>query len=373
MLLHPGSWEPAQSSERGARRALRRAARRHAAPETHAAVLELTTGVHSGVEQSIAELAALRARLAAELDAMGLAVAAAGMHPLAVAAQTRISTATRYREIDASMRMLTRREPTMALHVHVGVPDPEDAVRVMTGLRRTAPALIALAANSPFSQGRDGGFASERTMVFREFPRTGLPRVFDDYADYVDTLDGLVASGAIDDPSFMWWDVRLQPALGTVEVRLMDAQTTVGETAALVALVQALARLELEDDPSPPTPSPEVLAENCFRAARDGMDARLVDTGSRRLVPVRDTVEGLLVRARPHARVLGCSEAFERVLLLSIGSGADRQRALADRHGRLDHVVAALAGLFVPDATRTPPGRSGSCVAGWRTPDLPSC
>ena len=185
-----------------------------------------------------------------------------------------------------------------------------------------------------------------------------MPRVYADYADYVEAVDAVVSSGAIPDPSFLWWDMRLQPALGTVEVRIMDAQTTLGDTAALVALVQSLARLELEGDISAAEPSPEVLAENRFLAARDGMDARLIDPGANCLVPVRDTLEALLGRCRPHALALGCGPELERVRHLAANNGADRQRALAAHDGTLDHLPARLAYRFLaPYVREGTPGR----------------
>ena len=187
---------------------------------------------------------------------MGLTAAAAGTHPLTVWEETQVSGAGRYRELDDSLRVLARREPTMALHVHVGVPAAEDAIRVLNGLRDRIPVLLALSANSPFWQGRNSGFASTRTLIFQAFPRAGPPRRFSRYGDYMAAVDALIACGAVPDPSFVWWDARLQPALGTVEVRVMDAQSTVGEVAPLVALIQSLARLELEGDPTTATAPP---------------------------------------------------------------------------------------------------------------------
>ncbi len=323
----------------------------HASPETHASVVELVTGIHRDVDGATAELASLRRRLARELDAMGLAAAAAGTHPLTVRAQTEVSGAARYRHLGDSMRALARREPTMALHVHIGVPDPEDAVRLLNGLRRHVPVLLALSANSPFWQGHDAGFASSRTVIFQAFPRTGVARRFAGYADYVEAIDALIAPGALPDPSFLWWDVRLAPALGTVEVRVMDAQSTITEVAPLVALVQSLARLELEGEPSAAAPGDEVIAENRFLAARDGIEARLIDAGAGALVPVRETVDELLVECRPHALALGCAGALERVQWLASTNGADRQRGFAEG-GRLDGLVARLAGLYVVPAAR---------------------
>ena len=345
MLLDPRDWTLAQSSDE-VLAGLSDELAPYTAPETHAGVVELVTGVHSHVDGVVRELGSLRNRLASELDAMGLSTAAAGTHPLTVWAETEISGAPRYRDLEASMRMLARREPTMALHVHVGVPSPEDAIRVLNGLRRSIPVLLALSANSPFWQGRDGGFASARTVAFQAFPRTGLPRLFANYADYVEAIDALIASDALPDPSFLWWDIRLQPALGTVEVRVMDAQSTVGEVAPLVALIQSLARLELEGGRSPAVPGAEILAENRFLAARDGMDARLIDTATRSLTPVHETLSALLAACRPHAVALGCAGALDRVQSLATVNGADRQRAFAAGDRRLDRLVASLAARF---------------------------
>ena len=169
------------------------------------------------------------------------------MHPTTVWQETRISGGERYQQLYASLRELARREPTFALHVHVAVADPEDAVRAMNGLRAHLPLLLALSANSPFWQGRETGLASTRTPMFGAFPRVGLPRAFADYDDYVESIDLLMRCGAFPEPTFLWWDVRLQPRWGTVEVRIMDAQTTVDDSAALVALVQSLVHMEASE------------------------------------------------------------------------------------------------------------------------------
>ena len=346
MLLAPSDWFLAQSSD-VVLAGLSDELSVHTSPETHARVVELATGVHHDVAGAVAELASLRSRLSLELDALGLTVAAAGTHPFAMREETEVSGAARYRALDDSLRVLARREPTMALHVHVGVPAPGDAIRVLNGLRRSIPVLLALSANSPFLRGRDTGFASARTPIFQAFPRAGPPRFFADYFNYIGAVDVLIAPGAIPDPSFLWWDVRLQPALGTVEVRVMDAQSTVREVAPLVALVQSLARLELEGDASPAAPGAEVLAENRFLAARDGMDARLIDPAARPLVPVRETLEALLAECRPHAVALGCAQALDGVRCLAAATGADRQHALVAGPGSLDDLVASLAERFL--------------------------
>jgi glutamate---cysteine ligase / carboxylate-amine ligase len=362
MLLNPSDFSLAQSGEKVLRR-LSGELYAHTAPETHASVIELATGIHSDVAGAVAELAALRALLDRELRAMGLIAASAGMYPLAYSGETRVSGSARYGVVAESMRMLARREPTLALHVHIGVPDPEDAIRVLNGLRDAVPVLLALSANSPFSKAHDSGFASSRTVIFQAFPRTGTARRFSGYADYVQAVDALIASGALPDPSFLWWDVRLQPALGTVEVRVMDAQITVADTAALIALVHSLARLELVDESVDSGVGPEVLAENRFLAARDGLDARLIDPEKRVLVPVRALLDALLATCRANADAVGSVE-LDRVSRLAAANGAERQRRWAREDG-LVQLVSKLTQRFAAPSTRsrqrTPPapGREG--------------
>ena len=344
MLLDAQTYAPAHRADEVLAN-LSDALRVRASPETHACVIELRTREHPTVPGVIGELSRLRSALAWELAGMGLRPAAAGTHPLAPPGGGENSMAERYELVAATMRWLARREPTMALHVHVGVPAAEDAIRVLNRLRESVPVLIALSSNSPFASGRDAGFASSRTTIFGGFPRTGSPRPFSSYFDYVEAVDAVIASHAIPDPTFLWWDVRLQPRLGTVEVRALDAPSTLREAAALVALVQSLARLELEGEPLDHRTGPEVLDENRFLAARDGVHARLIDPTIRRLVPIGETVERLVQACRPHASALGCAAALEDVPRLLQANGAARQRAKAARDG-LASVPAALADQF---------------------------
>ncbi|HYB26083.1 MAG TPA: YbdK family carboxylate-amine ligase [Solirubrobacteraceae bacterium] len=354
MLLNPSAYSLVQSSE-SVLAGLSDELATHASLETHASVIELRTGIHGDVAGAVAEIEWLRAQFAEELGAMRLAAASAGTYPMACREETRVSRGARYSLVSDSMRSLARREPTLALHVHVGVPDPEDAIRVLNGLRAALPPLLALSANSPFSRGRDSGFASARTVIFQGFPRTGAPRHFSCYDDYVEAVDALIATGALPNPSFLWWDVRLQPALGTVEVRVMDAQSTLADSAALIALIPSLARLELEDGSAENAIAPEVLAENRFLAARDGLDARLIDPVARQLVPARTQVDELVERCREHADAVGMIE-LDRIGRLMHANGAERQRVWAKDHG-LAGVVSMLTQCFASSNRTSTAGR----------------
>src|SRR3712207_4680751 len=172
------------------------------------------------------------------------------------------------------------------------------------------PLLLALSANSPYWQGRDTGLASARTPLFQAFPRVGIPRVFSSYADWVRSVDLLVGSGALPDHTFLWWDIRLQPRYGTVEVRIMDVQASVEHTAALVALVQSLVRLEVLEGyaSSRVLHAQEVLDENRFLAARDGVAAQLIDPDRGRRVPVAELAAEVVDACVPHAQDLGCAD-----------------------------------------------------------------
>src|SRR3954453_16390172 len=281
----------------------------------------------------------------------GLGARASGPAPVALGSAACVCPASRYQVILRTMADLARREPTFALHVHVGVPDPDRAIRLLNQMRAHVPLLLALSANSPFWQGRSTGLASTRTSVFGAFPRTGLPRRFHSYEDWVSTVDGLLRCGAFPEPTFLWWDIRPQPTLGTVEVRIMDAQTDPGATAALVALVQSLGPLALAAGHAPEglVGAEELLAENRFPAARDGIEADLLDPVAELRRPARAQLRAVLDAARPHADELGCRAELERVAGVEREAPLPRPLEPAERRGRLPGLMAELTAAFVPD------------------------
>jgi len=350
MLLDPVTWMPASRSEE-VLEALAPAISDHTAAETHGSVLELATSPHATVAGAAEQLADLRLGLADQLGSMGMAAAVGGTHPLASWEDTEVSPGARYQFLYASMRELARREPTFALHVHVAVPDEHAAVRALDGLREELPLLLALSANSPYWQGRDSGLASARIPVFQAFPRTGTPRAFGSYEAYVEAVDVLIRCDAIPEPTFLWWDARLQPRLGTIEIRIMDAQTRVRDTAALTALVQCLVRREALGRAEDREPlAPEVVEENRFLASRDGMDAKFVDPDAGRCVPVADRLAETLRSCAPHAEFLRCEAELASVTTLAERPGALRQRAVGARAEGIPGVLRAMHGEFVSAA-----------------------
>jgi glutamate---cysteine ligase / carboxylate-amine ligase len=346
MLLDPRGWGLTQRADEVLAHARAELAGRCAA-ETHEAALELRTAPHPTVREAIAELRDLRALLVQDLGRLGMAAASCGMHPGPTSEPTSVSPSSRYQVIHRTMRGLARREPTFALHVHVGVPDAHSAIRLLNRLRAHVPLLLGLSASSPFLRGRPTGLASNRTIVFQGFPRTGIPREFHSYEDWVSTVEVLLRSGAIPEPTFLWWDVRPQPRLGTVELRIMDAQPRLATTAALAALVQALARLELEQGFAHPelVGAQEVLAENRFIAARDATAAELIDPVAVDLVPLAVLLDDVLAAARPHAQALDAADELEATRTLVLAPEPRRQERLVAAAG-IPVLVADLAARF---------------------------
>jgi carboxylate-amine ligase len=276
--------------------------------------------------EGVEAVAALRARA----REAGGAMIGAGIHPDGAWGDVVHVDEPRYHAIHDQLRGLLRRTPTCALHVHVGMPDAETAIHVYNGLREWLPLLQALAANSPFWHGVDSGLATARAQLFRGFPRSEIPRAFASFDDFEETAAAVVAAGDAPDYTFLWWDIRPHPRLGTVEVRAMDAQSSLRSVVGLVALVhglaQAAAEAPVQDDGWTPR---EALMESSFRAARDGLAATLFYENALR--PVREIAAAAVARAQPFTGGDGLDEVTR--LVEHTGGGADRQRAAFARGG----------------------------------------
>jgi carboxylate-amine ligase len=307
--------------------------------ELHACQVELITGIHNTAGEAARALGALRGAVVGT----GAGLLGAGTHPSAEAGDAEITDKERYERIHYLLgdAVLT---PVGGLHIHIGMPDPETAVRVFNGLRRHLPLLQALAANSPFRHGRDTGLASSREVTMRAWPRTGVPRAMRDFADFVEMSEVMIRAADVPDYTWFWWNMRPHPRLGTVEIRTLDAQTSLADTAALAAFVHCLASSEAARVPETRPGSellPEVLEEGIFRAARFGVDAELLDADYRpHRVP--EVVGSLIDNLGEHAEQLGC--AAELALLPELvrrGGGAGRQRAIHEIAG-IDAVTREL-------------------------------
>jgi carboxylate-amine ligase len=307
-------------------------------PELHACHIELISDVSRCAGEAVETLVALRrAALGTGAGLLG-----SGTHPSALEGEAAITDRARYERIHDLLGDAVA-TPVGGLHIHVGMPDAETAIRVFNGLRRHLPLLQALAANSPFKHGHDTGLASAREVTVRGWPRSGVPRAMRDFDDFAASAARLARAADVPDYTWFWWKLRPHPRLGTVEVRALDAQSTLEDVAALVALVHCLARHEADGPTGPDTPG-EVLEEGLFRAARFGVQARLPDAEGR-LRPVSRLLEEALAPARAHAVELECERELERLpRLLAEGGGAGRQRRAYAIAG-MDRLLRELTAL----------------------------
>ncbi|MBV8955265.1 MAG: YbdK family carboxylate-amine ligase [Solirubrobacterales bacterium] len=303
--------------------------------ELHACQVELITSVHRTVGDAVRELGELRRAVIRT----GAGLLGSGTHPSADEGDAVITDKERYERIRFLLgdAVVT---PVGGLHIHVGMPDAERAIKAFNGLRRDLPLLQALAANSPFRHGRDTGLASARELSLRGWPRSGAPRALRDFADFCDLTGALTRAADVPDYTWFWWKLRPHPRLGTVEIRALDAQACLTDTAALVALVHCLAR-DAADAEAVDGPAPEVLEEGMFRAARFGIRGEIPDARGRRR-PVSDLLADALARIRDRARELGCVQELAALPeLLKRGGGAADQRATYEIAG-IDAVLREL-------------------------------
>src|SRR3954447_19297548 len=309
----------------------------HRAPEVLAAVDAMKPDVYMALVESASPIVADAAEGAAALRAVraqaseaGATLLGAGIHPAGPFGEAPHVPEDRYKEVGDQLRGLARRTPTCALHVHVGMPDADTALRAFNGLREHLPLIQALATNSPFWHGMDSGLQSARAQMFRAYPRADIPQAYGSGDEYQSSVAAVVRHGDLADYTFMWWDLRLHPKLGTVEVRAMDSQSSLRDVLALAALIHGLARRAAES--APPWTPREALMESSFRAARDGLDATLWFDGALR--PVREIADTVLSDLE--------GEGLDEVRrLLADGNGAIRRRR-AFEHGGMTELLAEL-------------------------------
>ena len=312
-------------------------------PELHQSIVEVGTRICQNVPELRTEIFRIRHELTSGAERVGLAVAAAGTHPFSDWKDQILSPGVRYDSIVEELQQLARSLLIFGLHVHVAVPDHHTAIDLMNAARYFLPHLLALSTSSPFWMGRDTGLKSYRTTIFRRFPRTGVPDHFSSWSEYENYIKLLVELHCIDDARKIWWDVRPHPTFGTLEFRVCDVTTRPQAAVMIAALIQAIVvklhklytrnlgfRLYRK----------ALIEENKWRAARWGIDGKLIDFGKRAEVPMRDLALELLEFVDDVVDELESRDAVEYVhTVLREGTSADRQLAVFRRTGDLKAVV----------------------------------
>lgn len=312
-------------------------------------VIEIATPVCRRAADVFDELRQLRGFVTGTAHEKGLRVGSAGTHPFSLFERQRITARDRYRNLVDQLQYIARRELIFGLHVHVAVDDPEQAIQVVNGMLPHLAPLLALSANSPFWRGEPTGLASTRSAVFAAFPRSGPPPRFRDYADFAEVVGQLEKTGCIADYTHIWWDIRLHPRLGTVEIRVCDAVTRIEDAVALTAYCQALVKYYCEQhERGEQVPSYHriLTTENKWLAARYGLEAPLMDlaTGRRNRISAAQVVRRTMRAVEPHARELGSERELEGVRdILARGNGADRQLRVWNANRDVVEVAKELA------------------------------
>jgi glutamate---cysteine ligase / carboxylate-amine ligase len=303
--------------------------------------------VAGSVAEAIEDARGLRTTLRDAAAERGAVIASAGTHPFSRWEHQDVTEDERYRELMTQMRWVAEREVIFGLHVHVGIGSADAAIAVASGLRTWLPELLALSANSPFWLGRDTGLASTRTKIFETFPRSGLPPAFASFEEFELLVERGIKTGSFPDYTYIWWDLRPHPKLGTIEIRIPDAQTRLESVAGIVALVQSLVATladDFERGERPPVQPVTLINENKWRAARDGLNGKLIDLERDEERPAHEAVRALVERADAAAARLGCREELSEVeRLVERGTGADEQRQVYEETSSLLAVAQWLA------------------------------
>jgi carboxylate-amine ligase len=312
-------------------------------------VLEIATPVCRTAADVEEQLRKIRGYVIEIARTQGLRVGSAGTHPFSLFERQRITARDRYRNLVDQLQYVARRELIFGMHVHVAVDDPEKAIQVVNGLLNHLGQLLALSASSPFWRGEPTGLSSSRQMVFAAFPRSGPPPRFRDYADYAEVVGQLEKTGCIADYTHIWWDIRLHPRLGTIEIRICDATTRLEDVVALTAYCQALVKHyceQYERGEEIPSYHRILTTENKWLAARYGLEAPVMDlsTGKRNRLPVAQLIRRTLREIEPHARELGSERELEGIQeILAHGSGADRQLRIFNANRDIVEVAQGIA------------------------------
>jgi len=318
-------------------------------PELMESVLEIATKPCRTTAEVAEQLRSLRRQVRETAAGRGLKIGSAGTHAFAMWEDQRIVARPRYRDLISALRFVARQELIFGMHVHVGMDDADKAIHVANGMRVHVPVLLALSANSPFWRGDRTGLLSTRTPIFRQFPRVGVPPAYKDWEDWERQVAFMVSSGVMEDYTYLWYDVRPHPNLGTVEIRVCDSQTRVEHTVALTALIQSMVHelAEHYDAGKRLGEYPwQMLDENKWLAARHGLEGEIVDLPSDERVTTKALAKRLLERLEPHAQQLGSEDAFDGIRdLLARGNGASRQIVVYEANNDLNEVMAEIVAV----------------------------
>jgi glutamate---cysteine ligase / carboxylate-amine ligase len=320
-------------------------------------VVEVGTTICEDVGEARAQLGEMRQTLSDLLKPEGMRLACAGTHPFSRWQEQQITDYDRYKMLEEELQDVVRALVIFGLHVHVAIPDQERRIEVLNEARYFLPHLLALSTSSPFWMGRNTGLKSYRSVIWSNFPRTGIPPELSSYDEYQNYVELLVKTGSIDNGKKIWWDLRAHPNFPTIEFRVCDMPTRLDETICLAALMQAICAKLLklrESNLGFRKYMPALIAENKWRAIRYGIDGDLIDFGKQAEVPMRQLALELVAFVDDVVDELGSRSAVDYVnTILAEGTSADRQlrvfKATGDTRAVVELLAAETMGVSVPD------------------------
>ncbi len=316
-------------------------------PEFLQSQIETGSQVCRNVTEARQEIRRLR-RLVCDLaEKNGRKIVAAGTHPFSKWEDQIVTDKDRYKGLQDDYQMLARRLLIFGMHVHIGIPDPDLRIDLMNQMTYFTPHIFALSTSSPFWLGRYTGLKSYRTVIFEDLPRTGIPERFNSMQDYNRYVNTLVKTGCLEDPTKIWWDIRPHPKFPTLEFRMCDCVTKVDDVIAIAALIQAVVAKLIKLRKNNQTwriYRRGFIAENKWRAIRDGLEGKMIDFGKEEAVPVRFLTEELLELVDDVVDELGSRKEIENIRNILInGTSADRQIVKYRETDSLEAVVDMLA------------------------------
>jgi carboxylate-amine ligase len=311
--------------------------------EMHQSVVEVGTSVCNNIKDCKAEVKKLRRDMVRLSKENGLRLASVATHPFSDWRTQEIHPDERYKNIVEDLQLVARANLIFGLHVHIGIEDRETAIHMMNHARYFLPHILALSTNSPFWLGMNTGLKSYRCKVFDKFPRTNIPDYFPSWGEYENFIKLLIKTNCIDNAKKIWWDIRPHPFFNTLEFRVCDVPMRVEETIALAALIQAtVAKLYklYTANQGFRLYRRALIMENKWRAARYGLDGKLIDFGKQKEVPARDLIREYLDFVDDVVDELDSREELNYIHeILERGSGADRQLRVFQQTGDLKKVV----------------------------------
>ncbi|MBV9440535.1 MAG: carboxylate-amine ligase [Candidatus Eremiobacteraeota bacterium] len=315
----------------------------HIKRELHTPIIEITSPICTSIADARAEMRRLRREIIAIAESNGLRIGAAGTHPITRWQDVPISEGAHYERLVYELQLVARANLVFGLHVHVAVEDDEARVAIANGARYFLPHIFALSVNSPFWSGHPTGFKSFRAKVFERFPRTGIPGPFNSFGEWEDFVQTLVVTNTIRDAKSIWYDVRIHPHLPTLEYRICDIPMRLDETICLAAIFQAVT-VKLwklyDQNQGWRTYRAALIAENKQRAARYGLDGKLIDLGKRREIDAEPLLHELAAFLDDTVDELGSRGEVEYLFtILRERTGADRQLAVYEQTRSLPDVV----------------------------------